>query len=342
MAVDAPVTATPAAATAQPRREPGTPRHPWLGQALGSLWLLDGAAQLQARLFGPTMVTAILQPAGAGNPSWANLPLQLAIQAFVRHPVLANTAVALVQGFLGATLWLRSRSTWPYALSLLWSLLLWPFGQAFGGILSAQASLLTGAPGSAIIYAVLTWLAWPGTFTPARGPWLLGAIWALGAVLQARPVNFTAARFTAITAANAVGQPRAFASLLRASGALLASHAVFCNGVLVVTCLACAAALWSPRWRRAGLALSAACALVLWVFGQALGMILTGSATDPNTAPLLALIAAASWPAAPRPTRRGDQGPGGAKPWPRRTHLDGERAVAHSAQPRGQRATEGA
>ena len=36
---------------------------------------------------------------------------------------------------------------------------------------------------------------------------------------------------------------------------------------------------------------------MFWVFGQAFGEIMTGGATDPNSAPLLALLALAYWPA---------------------------------------------
>ena len=39
-------------------------------------------------------------------------------------------------------------------------------------------------------------------------------------------------------------------------------------------------------------------AAFIWVFGQAFGQILTGGATDPNSAPLLALLALAYWPSA--------------------------------------------
>jgi hypothetical protein len=35
---------------------------------------------------------------------------------------------------------------------------------------------------------------------------------------------------------------------------------------------------------------------VIWVFGEALGGILTGVGTDPNSGPLLALLALAYWP----------------------------------------------
>lgn len=56
-------------------------------------------------------------------------------------------------------------------------------------------------------------------------------------------------------------------------------------------------------WRRAvtvGLAAAIVLCAVIWVLGEGLGMPYQGMATDPNSAPLLALLAAAFWP-----TRRG-------------------------------------
>jgi len=43
-------------------------------------------------------------------------------------------------------------------------------------------------------------------------------------------------------------------------------------------------------------------AAFIWVFGEAFGQILTGGATDPNSGPLLALLALAYWPSAPGET----------------------------------------
>jgi hypothetical protein len=39
--------------------------------------------------------------------------------------------------------------------------------------------------------------------------------------------------------------------------------------------------------------------LLIWIPGQAFGGILAGGMTDPNSGPLLVLIAAAYWPAKP-------------------------------------------
>ena len=41
-------------------------------------------------------------------------------------------------------------------------------------------------------------------------------------------------------------------------------------------------------------------ALVIWVVGQAFGVILAGGATDPNSGPLLVLLALAYWPSPAR------------------------------------------
>jgi hypothetical protein len=50
-----------------------------------------------------------------------------------------------------------------------------------------------------------------------------------------------------------------------------------------------------PTWR-AGLVLTCALSAAIWVAGEALGGIPTRSGTDPNTGPLLVLLAVAFWP----------------------------------------------
>jgi len=72
------------------------------------------------------------------------------------------------------------------------------------------------------------------------------------------------------------------------------------DGVVLAQRLAVTA---SPRWRAVRVAallllgLAVVVAAALWL-AQGLGGILTGSATDPGTGPLLALLALAFWPLA--------------------------------------------
>jgi hypothetical protein len=58
---------------------------------------------------------------------------------------------------------------------------------------------------------------------------------------------------------------------------------------------------------RAGVAAAVILAALIWVFGEALGAIFTGTGTDPNSGPLLALLALAYWP-----TRAGAPAPAAA------------------------------
>jgi hypothetical protein len=58
-----------------------------------------------------------------------------------------------------------------------------------------------------------------------------------------------------------------------------------------------AAGIWvGGRPRRAALIASLLFAALLWVFGQAFGMLLMAMTTDPNTAPLLVALALYAWP----------------------------------------------
>jgi hypothetical protein len=63
----------------------------------------------------------------------------------------------------------------------------------------------------------------------------------------------------------------------------------------------------SAKWARrrmtrdpAVVVLAVAVALIIWVAGEDFGGIFAGSATDPNTGPLLILLAVAYWPARSR------------------------------------------
>jgi hypothetical protein len=71
---------------------------------------------------------------------------------------------------------------------------------------------------------------------------------------------------------------------------------------LAVASVLVAAGVYLPvHAARAALLLAIVLATVLWVFVQALGGILATGATDPESGPLLALLALAYWPAGRAP-----------------------------------------
>jgi hypothetical protein len=54
--------------------------------------------------------------------------------------------------------------------------------------------------------------------------------------------------------------------------------------------------LLPPRWMRVAVAAAVAVSVFIWVIGEAIGAPFGGQSTDPNSGPLLALIAIAYWP----------------------------------------------
>jgi len=72
--------------------------------------------------------------------------------------------------------------------------------------------------------------------------------------------------------------------------------------VLAVACAAVALSVFLPRLLRPGLVLASVTALAFWV-AEDFGGVFTSYGTDPNTGPLLVLLAATLWPAV-QPTMR--------------------------------------
>lgn len=127
--------------------------------------------------------------------------------------------------------------------------------------------MLTGAPGAAGLYAVLAAGAWPSSGRAEQRParWLLvawAALWAGGAGLELLSAQS--------------GAPDAIAA--RASVQLAVGLGALAH-----------------RSRLAALGLGGAISAGYWIAGQGLGQLSSGQATDPNTGPLLVLMAIALW-----------------------------------------------
>ena len=291
-------------------------------RTLAGLWLLDGALQLFPRMFTMFMVQSVLRPPLLGEPAWLAHLTQHVLVLGSEHIWWFNLGVAFVQVVLGLGLLLRGgQSTWPYWGSLLWCAAVWVFGEALGGLPTGQASLITGAPGSVVLYAVLTCVAWPRrrAASPARRraavALALAGFWALGAVLQAAPVFFTAPGLSGLLLGNInVYQPAWLNAWMRRGAALLAAHPVLANTLLIGAMAALALGLVLPsRWRRWVLVASIACSALIWVTGQAFGMLWMAMSTDPNTAPLVVVLAWYAWPERERPSaNNGTKSPGRA------------------------------
>src|SRR3954447_18615134 len=235
-----------------------TRRH--LQIALGFQWLLDGALQAQPFMFTRGFATQVIAPSAHGQPAFVSAPVDWVSTVIAAHPVAWNAPFALVQLLLGAGLLVRRTARLTLAASIAWALGVWYLGEGFGGLAGGDASLTAGAPGSALLLAILAAAAWPDRdgSRESPAPWLPFAwavVWIGGAVFEALPQNGNA---WLVVAESLVGV-----------GAL------------------------ARRTRVPAAAFGVALSLALWVASQDFGNLTSGQATDPNTGPLLALMAIA-------------------------------------------------
>jgi hypothetical protein len=130
----------------------------------------------------------------------------------------------------------------------------------------------------------------------ARALWLV--LWLSLAYFALLPDSRAPQGLHDMIAGMADGEPGWVAALSRAGAAVVAHQGLAASIVLAMALVVIAVGVYLPRSAlRAVLILALVVAAVIWVFGQAFGAIMAGGATDPNSGPLLALLALSYWPA---------------------------------------------
>jgi len=281
---------------------------------LAAIWLLDGVLQYQSFMYTKAF-TQMIGATSSGNPVIVAHPINWNATLVQHHLVLLNTIFATIQLLLGLGIAYRPTVRLALAASIVWSLGVWWFGEGLGGVLSGAASPLNGAPGAVIIYALLAVLLWPsdritasGAPAPfvaaravgagvARGLWVV--LWGSLAYFALTPASRAPTALHDMVAGMVSGEPGWLAALDRHAAAL-AGHSGLTASIVLAAALAVIAlgVFLPPPAGRATLILALVVAAVIWVIGEAFGTILTGGGTDPNSGPLLALLALAYWPLA--------------------------------------------
>jgi hypothetical protein len=300
---------------ADPVQHPSSSVEPWappdrcraLQLVLAGLWFLDAVLQLQPFMFTKSFGLLMLGPTAAGNPGLLAHPITDVSRSIGHHSVGADTAFVVVQFVIAFGIAYRPTVRVALAGSIVWSVLVWWLGEGLGRVLTGAASPLTGSPGAVVLYGVLAVLLWsadrpgPAPFPAARavGANAAKAIWiAIWAALAATALFGSATRHPrSLLSSMIAGEPGWLASLDRHAANLVAGHGpgLAVAAAAVFGCIA-AGVLAPPNVSRAVIAVAAVVAVAVWVVGENLGQLFSGSATDPNTGPILLLLAAAYWP----------------------------------------------
>ncbi len=281
-----------AAAAAEPRARR------LLRISFGILWIIDGILQAQPKMAGG-LPSQVIQPAAAASPHWVQQVVNFGGTIWSFHPVQAAAAAVWIQAGLGLWLIVAETGWWSRlagAGSVAWGLIVWVFGESFGGIFAPGLSWLSGAPGAVLIYVVAGTLialplrAWAG---PRLGRLLLAgtaAFWAGMAVLQAWPGRgfwqggpdgtLTGMVLTMADAA----QPHAQAAMVSAFASFTSAHGSALNlfAVIVLGLLGLAFLSGQPRLLRVAVPAATVFCLADWALVQDFG-VPGGLGTDPNS-----------------------------------------------------------
>jgi hypothetical protein len=275
---------------------------------LGMLWLIDAALQFQPFMFGPFFVTQIIQPVAAGNPAIVASSVTWASRLMLQHEALYNSFFATIQLVIAVGILIPRTCRPALAVSVPWALSVWWFGEGLGGIFSG-ASPLAGEPGGVLLYAVIALLLYPAKETDRTdltSPALSGSLRRVGAKLVWLTIwlNFSyflllpdnrAADATAQAFSVTDGQPGWITALMDRATALAHGRGSEISLALAVLCACAAVGVLHPRLVKPALVVAGVVSLVFWT-AEGFGGALTGQGTDPNTGPLLLLLAACYWP----------------------------------------------
>jgi hypothetical protein len=277
---------------------------------LATVWLLDAVLQIQPFMFtrGSNGFSGMLNGAAPGNPSIVYHSITWNASIVDHHPVLTNALFALIQFLIAFGIAYRRTLRPALVLSVVWSLGVWWFGEGAGGVFHGAATPLGGGPGAVLFYAVLAVLLWPrqGSDRPfvaarsvgvgaAKAIWAV--VWAVLAVLSLVGAGRQPQALRALVVSLASGEPGWLVHIDKVSESFLLHHGTTAAVLLAVVCAFTAVSVYaSPLFTQLMIVIVIVVFGVIWVAVEDFGGILASGATDPNSGPLLILLALIYWP----------------------------------------------
>ena len=284
---------------------------------LGVVWILDALVQAKPTNFAHSFPLGHLAQSVMGAPPWESHAIYWLLSPFATNWAWWNLGAVLLQASIGFALVVDRGVRVALAGSFVWSGVVWFAGEGLGLLPTGFAMLAFGAPGAVVLYAAVGALAWPVEHRRDvdRRWWTLTwvSVWGGGVMLQIPWVYSARQVLTANFEEASLGQPTWLEAMARtAAHVVTGAPDAWAIGLAVIEAIVALAVLLPPalpgtaprvdaRWT---LAAAIGLSLAFWVVGQQLGGILSPSATDIDTAPLVILLALAAWPGVSRPAIR--------------------------------------
>jgi cytochrome oxidase Cu insertion factor (SCO1/SenC/PrrC family) len=279
----------------------------------GLLWVFDGILQAQPKM-ALGLPSQVIEPVAASSPRWVQHLVNWAGTSWSYHPLQAGASAVWIQVGIGVWLLVAAHGPWSRLAGLTsagWGLVVWVFGESFGGIFAPGLTWLFGAPGAVLVYAVAgALIALPGRAwrTPRLGRLTLAGLGAflIGmAVLQAWPgrgfwqgtlAGKPGTLTGMVTTMAATSQPHILSAWVSAFATFTAAHG-FAVNLFAVAALAVSGAAFAsgqPRLIRPALIFFTVLCLADWVLIEDFGFF-GGLGTDPNSMLPFVLLAVAGY-----------------------------------------------
>jgi len=271
--------------------------------AFGIFWIIDGLLQTQSSM--PLGLTgSVITPSASSSPGWVQHLVNSGVTIWNDHPVSAAASAVWIQIGIGLFLLVAPRGRWSRTAGLVsagWGLVVWSFGEAFGGLFGHGSSWLFGSPGAALFYVVAGGLvalpdrAWETERLGRVVVRAMGVFFVAMGVLEAWPgrgfwsgrpgPDGTSATLSAMEHQMAqLSQPSVTASWVRAFGSFATAQGWLVNCVVVVALVGVGTFFLSarPALVRAGVIAGGVLCVATWVLVQDFGFF-GGLGTDPNS-----------------------------------------------------------
>jgi hypothetical protein len=304
-------------------REPQdqTPRRRRLQIALGLIWLFVGALQFQPFMFGKSFVTT-LEGTTVGQAQWIKSSVNWVFgNIVIHHFTFYNALFATIQVVIGLLILYRPTVRLGLTVSIPWSIAVWWFGEAFGGLWGGAMPVM-GYPGAVMIYAMVALLVWPRDSEPeirseadsvstggllgATGARLLWAFfWLACARFTLLAENRSPGALAAAVAGMGDGEPQWIKDIDTTIARDLLNHRGTEWSILLAVLFSFTGiAIFFPRLVRAAVITAVALGACIWIV-EDFGAIFTSQGTDPNSGLLIVLFALCYWPLRPFAASKG-------------------------------------